>query len=213
MSAPVRPSAITPPRVPSLARLEPRPEKQRDGEGRAGVQHRRGDVHVKEQRRAEPDRETRGQTGSCEARGHRERQDERGQAVDRGSVSDGGDVRMAEAVRRSAGRERREMSRGVERRPQHRAADGREVESAPGFVRPLEKGLVERRRFHLAAVVEVLVFVLEVCVAVEVPRVKPGERLHFIGGVDAGRDGRQREDERDDERHPGRSERQRHVTF
>ena len=128
MSAPHRPSATAPDTRHSPPDVQPHRDEQRHRERRARVGERRRDVHIKEERRADPDgnpgRDRPGAPGEPPRR--RDREENRREPEHGGSVRDRGDVRFREPVHRHvpprrAHRPRRHVADRVERRPQHRA--------------------------------------------------------------------------------------------
>ena len=187
---------------PPLAHAEPCPGEERDPERRAGVRERRRDVHIEEQRRAEPDRERRPEAVQPEPARGEDRQDQCQEPVDRRPVGDGGDVRLREPVGRRSTGARDDVAARVEGRPQDRAADRAEVDPPSGVRRALEEGLVEAVGSRDAAIVEMLVLVLEREIAIEPERPQVGEVLDLVGRVDARGDGRQGQQEQAHQENP-----------
>ena len=159
-----------------------------------------GDVHVVEQRRAEPDGEpgrmrlphqaARGDDG--EANGQ--------EAVERGAQRDCAQVRPRVAVGRHLRSERAPNPRGdvgdgVERRPENRRSHRPVAVAEPGGGLPHQITLVERPGDGDAAVVEVAVLVVERDVVVEPERPEVGEVAHLVPRVETRCDGGQCEDE------------------
>src|SRR6185503_20975316 len=89
-----------------------------------------------------------------------------------------------------------DVSGGVERRPHYGCTDGRVVDAAARFVRELEECLVESLTARHARVIEILVFVFKAHVAIERERSQPREVFNLVGGVQASRDGGQRDQKR-----------------
>ena len=152
---------------PSLPDADPCPEKQRGRKRRARVRENRRDVHVEEQRRADPHGHGRHRPVADDAAGDGQRAEHGEKPIAGRTDRHGGDVGLAEAVGRGAGREGDDVSRRIERRPEQRAADGREVPPASRRVLFLEKRLMKGGILDLPRVVEILVFVLERDVAIE----------------------------------------------
>ena len=106
ISAAVAPSA-TPPPIDQRSRTCSHDEEEgRHREGLAGVRHRRRDVHVEDQRRAEPDGERGRERAAAQAEAvrHRPAQHDREPAVDRRAERDGAHVGRSVAVANAAAR-------------------------------------------------------------------------------------------------------------
>ena len=185
-----------------------RRHEERHRERRAGVRKRRRDVHVEEERRAQPDGESRAELRpSSRRRGGPPRSPSTiaSESVERRAVRDRRDIRLANkpstATSRPAPhvRARRRVRHRIERRPQHRAADRPVVDPPPGRGLALEERLVEIRRLRDAVIVEIPVLVLERHVVIEPERPQIREILDFVRRVQPGRDGGQRTGEQQEQ--------------
>ncbi len=201
--------------APRVADAQPAEQKRRHREGGRRVRHGRCDVHVEDERRAEPDDQRRQPVFDRERRppARDVPDDGRGEqhaqeAVERRPIGHRHDVRARVAVDRdvpSGGVQaaRDQVADRVERRPQQRASDRSEVEAQTCFGRALEVRLVEARRRGHAVIVEPLVLVLEREVVIEPDGPQEREIQHFVRRVDPRGDGRQR-DEKDEREQYGR---------
>ena len=168
---------------PRFADVQPDRHQQRNRKRRAGVRKRRSDVHVEENRCAQPD----GKSGtecarSDEAAGRRDPENDGDESIERRAVRDGRDIRARIAVDRhvASGRTccaRYAVADSVERRPQDGAADRPVIDPPPGRRRQLEERLVKITRLGDVVIVEVLIFVLERHVVIEPER--PADRRNI----------------------------------
>ena len=170
--------------------------------------HGRRDVHIEEERCAEPDRRRRRGRVEAKAPGRRGRQQQREEPIHRRAVADRRDVRLRVAVDRDVATHGvqhtcGQVSDGVERRPQDGTPDRAEIDPLASLSLALEQRFVEPGVPHGPAVVEVSVLVLERQVVVEPERSQERVVLHFVRRVDSRGDGGKRQREQGDQQPHG----------
>jgi hypothetical protein len=192
---------------PAVPYPQPGPEEQRHGKCRTRMCKPRRDVHVEQQRGTQPDDHGRGETALPEdAPGDGRREQHRHQAIQRRTVRDPGHIGGAETVGDVSGEARHQVAGGVEGQPEDGGTDRCEIRAPARFVGGFEERVDKSLVLAGPGIVEIAVLVVEVDVAIERPGMQPREELDFVGGVDARRDGRQRDQEAEDEqRRPARN--------